>query len=571
MSITQQNVPRIYNGDQVIMFTGAKDVKSIQGYQDLPSLYSWYKEDPDKHHLGMMNLWGQQAQTSYPIYRELLESKSVIEVNGFDGGFTYDIPVYDSKGCYTSRDMSSQPFPGLDGGSFKIVLSREYTTGDILSYDVEFGQQIVVSGDEPVAQMGDGFEHTVKLVDNDKETWFLAGNLAKGISYFKLNHVVLGEYGTNFSHVDMPDTVGQMRCEYTLGSLRGVEAYVTGAADAKSFGGAAATSKEYLRVLANEAEQLGEIAVMANVKMSGGKKMPDMRTARIGTTMEFLVHRELERLTAQALLFQKAGVIRDVNGANLTKLNEGLWHQLRRGKIIKYGRPGGITREHIKEAVEYIFRANPHKATVERRIKFKAGKQAYENILAIFKDEVASQNAGLNVANLLGSDRVLPKSPVSGTDLMNLTYNPVRFTNVYLPDIGYVEIEQDTSLDVQPMVDRLAMGMHPERAAHTTYSLVIWDVADQKYSNNEDLPKGAKLMDGGNKGANIFLVKPEGEMTYWGSSKGRYDINKAGDIVSSHKQIGQEFWAWNSIGIFVKDLTKFIMIELDEAARKGFN
>jgi hypothetical protein len=360
-----------------------------------------------------------------------------------------------------------------------------------------------------------------------------------------------------------------MRCEYKLGSIRGVEAYVTGMADAKSFGGAAATSKDYLQKLAGEAEDLGEIAIMANLKLSGGKKVPDMKTARIGTTMEFLVHRELERLTANALLFQKAGTIRDSNG--VAKLNEGLWHQLRRGKIIKYGRPGGITRDHIKEAVEYIFRANPHKPIEDRRVKFKAGKQAFQNILEIFKDEVSAQNSALNTAQLLGADRVLPKSPVSGTDLMNLTYNPVRFTNVYLPDIGYVEIMQDTSLDVQPLADRFAIGMHPEKAAHTTYSLVIWDVADQQYSNNEDLPKGSKLIDGGNKGSNIYLVKPEGEMAYWGSSNGRYNINKAGDIVSSHKQIGQEFWAWNSIGIFVKDLTKFIMIELEESARKGFN
>lgn len=567
MSIQQQNVPMIYNNDQVIMFTGAKSVKSIQGYQDLPSMYSWYKEDPDKHHLGMMSLWGQQAQVTYPIYRELLQSKSVIEVNGFDGSFTYDIPIQEYKGVYTTRDMAWQAYPGIDGGSFKIVLNKEFTTGDILSNDVEFGQQLVVSGEEPVQQVGDGFEHTVKLVDDDKGTWFLPSNLAKGITFYKVNHVILGEYGTNYSHVDMPDTVGKMRCEYRLGSIRGVEAYVTGMADSKNFGGAALASKEYLNKLAQEAESLGEIAVMANIKISGGKKVPDMKTARIGATMEFLVHRELEKLTAQALLFQKAGTIRDSNG--VARLNEGLWHQLRRGKIIKYGRPGGITREHLKEAAEYIFRANPDKPIAERRIKFKAGKLAYENILEIFKDEVNHQNAGLN--NWLGSDRILPKSPVSGADLMNLKYEPVRFTNVFIPQIGQIEIVEDTSLNVQPLSDRFAKGFHPSGVAHTAYSLVIWDVADQQYSNNEDLPKGAKIVDGGNKGANVFLVKPEGEMSYWGSSNGRYNINKAGDIVSSHKQIGQEFWAWNSIGIFVKDLTKFIMIELDESARKGFN
>jgi hypothetical protein len=533
-------------------------------------MYSWYSEDPDKNHLGLMSLWGQQAQASYPMYRELLQSKSVIEVNGFDGGFTYDIPVKDFKGVYTTRDMSFQAYPGLDGGEFKIVLSTEYTTGDILSNDVEFGQQIVVSGSDPVQKMGDGFEHTVKLVDNDKETWFMAGNLSKGISYFKLNHVVFGESGTNFSHVDMIDTVGKMRCEFNLGSIRGVEAYVTGMADKKSFSGATAAAKDYINTLAEEASSLGELAVLTNTKMSGGVKKPDMSTARIGTTMEFLVHRELEKLTAQALLFQKAGTIRDSNGT--ARLNEGLWHQLRRGTIIKYGRPGGITRNHLKEAAEYIFRANPDKPIIERKIKFRAGKFAYQNILAIIKDEVQSQNAGLNAAMLTAPHSTfLPKSPVSGTDLMNLGYDPIRFTRTLLGDIGHVEVVEDTSLNQQPMSDRLQKGMHPGKVAHTAYSLVIWDVEDQQYSNNAELPTGTKLIKDGTNKSNIFLVKPEGEMTYWGSSNGRYNVRHAGDIVASHKQMGQEFWAYNSIGIWVRDLTKFIMIELDERARKGFN
>lgn len=570
MSVTQQNIPTIHNGDQVIMFTGAKDVKTIQGYQDLPSMYSWYSEDPDKNHLGLMSLWGQQAQASYPMYRELLQAKAVIEVNGFDGGFTYDLPVKDYSGVYTTRDMSWQAYPGQDGGEFKIVLSSEYTTGDILTNDAEFGQQIIVSGSEPVQKMGDGFEHTVKLVDTDKETWYMASNLAKGISYYKVNHAVLGEYGTNFSHVDMINTVGKMRCEFNLGSIRGVEAYVTGMADKKSFSGATAAAKDYINTLAQEASNLGELAVLTNTKMHGGKTMPDMSTARIGTTMEFLVHRELEKLTAQALLFQRAGVVRDSNG--VARLNEGLWHQLRRGKIIKYGRPGGITRNHLKEAAEYIFRANPDKPIIERKIRFRAGKFAYQNILDIIKDEVASQNAGLNAQMLLSAQSgVLPKPVITGTDLMNLAYNPVRFTSVLVPQVGYVEVVEDTSLNQQPMTDRLQKGVHPGGVAHTAYSLVIWDVEDQMYSNNEDLPTGTKLIKEGTNKSNIFLVKPEGEMTYWGSSNGRYNVRHAGDIVSSHKQMGQEFWAYNSIGIWVRDLTKFIMIELDEKARKGFN
>lgn len=577
MSITQQGVPLFYNGDNVVMFTGAKQIKSIQGYQDLPSLYSWYQENPEKNHLGLMNLWGQQAQVNYPIYRELIANKAMIEVNGFDGGFTYDIPIEEYKGCYTTRDMSFQPFPGIDGSSFKIVLNHEYTTGDVLTNDAYRGQQIIVSGEEPVAQVGDGFEHTVKLVDQDKETWFLPSNLSKGVSYIKMNHAVAGEYGTNFSHVEMPDTVGTMRCEFKLGSIRGVEAYVTGMADKKSFSGAAmgSQSKQFLNKLQAEVDSLGELAVLMDTTTNAkGQKTPNWATMRIGSTMEWLVQRELEKLTAHALLFQKAGTIRDGNGNY--RLNEGLWHQLRRGKVIKYGRPGGITRVHLKEAVEYIFRNNPWKKVEERRIKFKGGKFAVANVKEIFAEEAKNQLDLLRTAGLLGDTRPLPTTPIynagGGNDLMNLGIRPVGFTEIYVPDIGILEIEEDPSLNYSPILqDRFARGMHGEQMADTAYSLVIWDVADKQYSNNDELPKGATFVDGADRGSNIFLVKPEGAMTYWGKSNGRYDYNKAGDIVSSHKQIGQEFWAWNSIAIWVKDITRFIMIELDDVARKGYN
>lgn len=562
MSVIQKGVPFLFNGDQVIAFKSAKEVKSIQGYQDLPSMESWYKEDPTKNHLGMQKFFGNQKFTPQGLFPELLSKKAVLEVNGVGGSFTYDVPIMESKGCYTTRDMSQQQKPGIDGSTFKIVLNRAFTTGDILTNDAEFGQQLSVTSD-PVIMVGDSYEHTVELVSNDKTAWYLASNLRKGITYYKLNHAVQGEYGTNFSHPDLPDTVGQMTCEFTLGDVRGVEAYVTGFADKKSFSGAAMSTKDYLSKLEKEVAKMGELAVMMDVD-GKGNTIPS--SARIGATMQFLVMKELERLTAQALLFQRAGTIRSTNG--VTRLNEGLWHQLRRGKLIKYSRPGGITRTHIKEAVEYVFRVNPHLQDVERRVKFKCGQEAYDNVLQIFSEEVNAQLA--NISQFMGSDRNIP-NPIQGTDLMNLELNPVRFTKVFIPGIGNLEIEKDSNLDYTIMQDRFSAGFHGYQRAHTTYSMVIWDAEDQNYSNNADLPKGSEVIEGGDQNANVYLVKPEGDMTYWGYSNGRYSISKASDIVSSHKQIGQEFWAWNSCAIWVRDITKFVMIELDESARKGFN
>lgn len=562
MSVTQSN-RSLFNGDHVIKFIDRKTVQSIQGYQDLSSMGAWYQEDPNKHHLGLMSLWGQQARTTYPMYRELLADKAVMEVNGVDGSFTYDIAIKESANCTTIRDTSNQEFPGMDESSFKIVLTKQFAPGDIISADPLFGEQLVVSGEDEVRMVNEGFEHLVKLVSTSKRAYYDAALLNKGIQYYKVAHTMFGEYAQNYSNVDFMDSPSTMTCKFQLGNMSGVEAMVTGNADRKTMGGATAHARAYVDDLMNEAMDLGEFAVIADRDGVTGKAKSS--SMRIGATMEFLVHREHEKLVAQALLFQKAGIIRDSNG--VTRLNEGLWHQIRRGKLIKYGRPGGITRAHIKEAVEYVFRAND-KPAEERVVKFKGGKEAVDNIYQIFKEEVNAQVAA--IAPFLGSDRMLPSNPVTGS-LLELKLAPIRFTEVYIPGIGNLQIEEDPSLNNIPMTDRFQKGMHSNNRAHTVYSLVIWDVADSYYSNNKVMPKGATVIEGGNTKANIYLVKPEGEMTYWGSDNGRYSNKKASDVVSSYKTMAQSFWIHSSVALHVRDLTRFVVIELDEAARKGFN
>jgi hypothetical protein len=61
--------------------------------------------------------------------------------------------------------------------------------------------------------------------------------------------------------------------------------------------------QSYVDDLMNEASDLGEFAVIADRDGVSGKAKTS--TMRIGATMEFLVHREHEKLVAQALLFQK--------------------------------------------------------------------------------------------------------------------------------------------------------------------------------------------------------------------------------------------------------------------------
>lgn len=572
--IQQSGIPKnINNGDQVIMFMDKANVNKImsqQGAYDVPTISSFYKEDPNRNHKGLMSLWGQQSTTNYQssnILQDLYMKGSVLEVNGWNGSFTYDLPINDYKGCYVTRDTSDQAYAGIDGNTFKLVLNKAYTTGDRLTADKEYGQEVIVSGDEPVVAVAEGFEHTVTIVTNDKQEYYAKKYLLKGVKYKKIGHAILGERGTNFSNIDLPDTVGTMRCEFRLGAFSGVEAYMTGQADATSFRGGDAHSNQYFDLMAEEFGSENQYAVLAPLKRgTDGKKRPDFKNMKLGATLEFLTMRELEKITHNRLMWGKAGTVKGENGD--VRLNEGLWRQLRRGVVKTYPRPGGITRKMIQEMAEYVFRINPNKPIVERRLKLKLGRYAFQNILEIFKEEVNAQIA--NIAPFLGSD-ALVKDIVTG-DNLNKKLGILRFTEVFLPNIGMVSIEEDTSLNYND-TDRMFRGIHPEGMASTAYSVIIWDADDQMYSNNKELPKGATRMEGaGNSMANINLVKPQGEMLYFGSTNGRYDYRRSSDIMSGGiKQIGQEFWCFSICDIHLMDASRFVTLELDPAARKGFN
>lgn len=146
MAIQQSGIPTVRNGNQVISFMGQKDVnKYFQGYVDNASLHSWYQEDPMNNHRGLMKFWNNQTPSRIkPIYDDLIDSKAVIEVNGWDGAFTYDVPIEEDRGCYTEKDMSHQQYPGIDGAIFYISLNKEYAPGTTLTYDVFDGQQLIV-------------------------------------------------------------------------------------------------------------------------------------------------------------------------------------------------------------------------------------------------------------------------------------------------------------------------------------------------------------------------------------------------------------------------------------------
>lgn len=561
MSQNQFDVFENINGDSVIGFTSSKQMKTM-GWMDSAKVATYMNGENDashRKHLGLINLFATTHKRSVPFMRDLFANSAVLEVEEGQS-ITYDLPVgRDDARCYTAEDTSNdQDYPGIDGSVFTIILSDEFTKGDYLTYDPQYGQQVMVSNEHEVDQVGENYKHYVVLMSNDKTKYFPKDKLKAGIEYIKVGNA-LAEFDTSFSGINLAKNAsGTITNEFILGSPRGVETFMTSKAANMKAPGLKAFADDMRERVMDQVDAMGGKDMFFVAKKKGNDIVKS--SMKIGTTLEYLALMELSMMEAHSLLFARPATIETANGVK--RVNEGVWHQLRRGKLIKYSRPGGITVDHIHEAAAYIYK-NSTIPVRERTIKFKAGWFAYQNVMQIFREEAVNQLNGLP-ANMIGTDGQMKDKVFTGA-LDDLHMNAVAITSVMIPGVGKVVIEHDDSLDYQPMADRFSAGFGGEGFAHTAYSMVIWDVTDPKNSNVTSKVNNANLVDGGSKTSNIYYVKPEGNHVTYGYEQGRMaNDGQFENVQSSLKQMGRTFWATSRSSALVLDTTRYVVIELQD-------
>ena len=548
------------NGDNVIAFTDAKTIKANFAQNDYSTLFNWYKEDPDRNNLGLVELFSNITNYPEPMWHQMLQSNAVITVDGVNGAFTYDVPVATSYEVVTVEDTSTKCGlkPGIEDSVFEIVLNAEFRQNDVLVYDGLNGAQIIISPDIRPRKEGSNWRYFVKLVSNSKVKFFPKEKLRPGIKYWKIGDA-LGEFSTQYSGITGVSKSGSMRCEFRLGALRGVETSVTRWAGEKSMKYADKYTTyfvdEALRKIRSMEAEHGFKPTMAVIGKQAGNSISSPKVASL---MQVFAVAELMKMEAYQLMFQQGGTVQDNNGT--ININEGLYHAMRRGYRIQYSRPGGLQKEHLRAAADYVFRGRWDLPITKRYIKFKAGAKAYANVVELFKDEFYRQlNA---IGNFMGTDMMLPKNPITGS-LDALVLNPIAIKSVYLPGIGMVDIEHDPSLDYVDLVDRTSLidGSVPI----TSYSLILEDVTDPTYSNAFVGVPNTATAKVGNINNNVFYVKPEGPSVYWGMEKGRWSSESVSGLVdacSSMKTMAENFWCNSSSAVWVRDNSKFILIEM---------
>jgi hypothetical protein len=569
--ITVKGIPETSHGHNVVGYMSGKYFADL-GYTDSTTIESWYQRDPMNAHLGIINAVSAHRVMAFPLLKTMIEKAGHISVDGTNGKFTYDMAIATSHGTYTTMDFSSQQNCGIDGGVFRIALNTKFRPGDVLTYDAQGGRNLVVSGEYPVRQQGSDFIHTVRCLGQSRKSWFPSDKLRPGIHYWKTGHL-LGEFSTQFSGLSAIHPVDLARCEFILGNHRGVEASATMYGGEHYLRNLTKGSMDFIDEARRQIESWGTLPDGRKVeKVFFGQRKPnpdggwmmDKSSTVIMDAIVYLAFAELLKIEETGLMFQRGGLIEDNN--SVIRANEGLWYQLMRGYTKSYARPGGLTLSHLREAGEYIFRDNRNIPLEERYIRFKCGKMAYENAMRLIQNEFNQQIQWLGP--LLGSDRILPGNPVSGS-LDALTLKLVRAKSCFLPGVGYVEFQHEPSLDMMPMTDVQSRGFHGNDMPWTSYSMYIEDVtsreASNAYASRPNLGNNVSMVKPGSN-RNLYYITPEQGGLFCGFEHGRWSTQDTSNILASSPKMAETFFCHNRSALWLADPSRIFMIHLNRAA-----
>lgn len=551
-------------------FDSAHLVAANSGAFDSSILTSSFLQlDPNKNMLLLQTKWDEQVEKTESfatsIYRNVVNSNAVLTVNGQDGGFKFKQAVETDNCLRTVEDTSNQSpdgYVGVGGSTFTVVLNKKLAPFQTISVDKTLKNSFIMVADVEVKYLGYGYLHTFFLPNSESDNTlaYETAFLKNDVTYQVGSASYIFEYAEKLGHAHLPDVTRYVEGEFKLGAGTGMETFVTGKADSYKMnpGYTTVDTQNYIKkIQATSFDKDNPLAIVQFATTSG-------TINTIADLAEIITIKQFNENMNSSLMFMDGAKISSAKGT--IEINEGLWQQMQRGKKFKYARKGMFNESDVQAVKNHVFKYNPKKAE-ECRLRIVAGTGLAGNI-----EQIIARNANnqvLNLAPLLGSINILGTNPVSGA-LNALSVKPVKFAEAYLPGIGMLSVEEDTSLNHVAGADVRVRGINPAGNDYTTYSGYIWDVMSQEFSNNGELPAGTMAVGGENVAKhNVYLVRPERNSVMWGRTNGRYSSTKTSDIVSSHNLMGQGFWIYGFGALWMPDPSRFVMIEL--ANRFGVN
>jgi len=508
-------------------------------------------KDAQPTDMGPVDIWAMTQKVEMPLYQmSSFGGKNIIEVDNIRGEWKWQTPISQDQPYIIEDIEPTNTRKGIDGTTFKIKINkREFGHGDIITYDKYNGVEMIVSTEEDILPLGDGFVYTMALVNNDSYKFLDNKYLKPGTKFFRKGSA-RGEYGERFSDIQTKSGYREFY-NYVGGAEAHVHYSVSSRADMALKGGMNADGTiPVTEIWRNFDKKMDpSISSIEDMVAKMGKSYVKSAMANGNLSRTFLTALEAAHLTKIAtdietyLMWGHGGIINQ-DGPDKVRLSVGLWKQL----------DNSFKRVYNKSSFSLdMFRAelyNFYAGRVEftgpdpkRKIIVQTGMGGMRMVNEAIKAEAASQNFQINASEKMGI------GAIRGTG-MNLGYG-YAYTSYVIPFLANVEFVINPAFDnvhinniENPIIDGYPLS---------SYSFIIFDVTDNTQNN-------------------IFLLKLkwDSELKWWYQNGTMDYMGRTKGFQSSGQFNGYRVYMTQTMpAIWVKDPTKVLKVVMRNPTTGG--
>jgi hypothetical protein len=499
-------------------------------------------KDAQPTDMGPVDIWAMTQKVEMPLYQmSSFGGKNIIEVDNIRGEWKWQTPISQDLPYIIEDIEPTNTRKGIDGTTFKIKINkREFGHGDIITYDKYNGVEMIVSTEEDILPLGDGFVYTMALVNNDSYKFMDNKYLRPGTKFFRKGSA-RGEYGERFSDIQTKSGYREFY-NYVGGAEAHVHYSVSSRADMALKGGMNADGTiPVTEIWRNFDKKMDpSISSIEDMVAKMGKSYVKSAMANGNLSRTFLTALEAAHLTKIAtdietyLMWGHGGIINQ-DGPDKVRLSVGLWKQLDNSFKRVYNK-SSFSLEMFRAEL-YNFYAGRVEFTgpdPKRKIVVQTGMGGMRMVNEAIKAEAASQNFQINASEKMGI------GAIRGTG-MNLGYG-YAYTSYVIPFLANVEFVINPAFDnvhtndiENPIIDGYPLS---------SYSFIIFDVTDNTQNN-------------------IFLLKLkwDSELKWWYQNGTMDYMGRTKGFQSSGQFNGYRVYMTQTMpAIWVKDPTKVLKV-----------
>ena len=500
-------------------------------------------KDAEPTDMGPIDIWAQMQKVEMPLYQmSSFGGKNIIEVDNVRGEFKWQTPISQDLPFVTEDIEPANLAKGIDGTSFKVKFNkREFGHGDIVSYDKYNGVEMIVSAEDDILPIGDGFIYTMYLVNNDSYKYLDNKFLKAGTKFFRKGSA-RGEYGERFSDISTKSGYREFY-NYVGGAEAHVHYSISSRADMMLKKGMNADGTVPVTEIWRNFDRSMDPTVSSIEDMVGkmGKDYVKRAMANGDLSRTFLTKLEAAHLTKIAtdietyLMWGHGGRVRQ-DGPDDIRLSVGLWKQLDNSFKRVYNKSSFSLEMFRAELYNfYNGRVEFEGPDPKRKIVVQTGLGGMRMVNEAIKREAASQNFTINAGE--GGNGI---GAIKGQG-MNLGFG-YAYTSYVIPFLANVEFVINPAFDnvhtndiENPVIDGHALS---------SYSFIIFDVTD----NSQD---------------NIYMLKLkwDNELKWWYQNGTMDYMGRTKGFQSSGQFNGYRVYMTQVMpAIWVKDPTKVLKI-----------